>query len=420
MSRSKKKQKEVQNQKEMKESSSYPKWITQGLIFSVALNLALLTSLVFNAVKGKEGRSRYNSSSQYISKMDDSSSSLKNFLIECSEKKFPDLVKLLSSNAHIEEGFSQRDIALSVLSHQYDLDVDRALMGQSTILRYIPVQGAVGSSYEYPVFSGLTQAQYELVQSFVKNEKWPLTSHGLYKKMIQGVNDESLKEAFYLSREFMYVEGLFCSLAISKEVLLNTILQGTWDYLEEFIAQHNQIQDFSNPLRIQFLSQYLEVGSQYAARLILEIDAAYALKKLNDTQMVALLGMLENKSNLAENFAVHLALGNRSDWVRQEACRLLYHYSDQNLPEPYSYQEAINFIGHKYKIDPAHTIATSAVASTTYEAPNSVETHKIYIVQERDNLWKIAKKNQVSLDELRKVNQLDSDLIKVGMTLILP
>ena len=406
MSRTKKKQNGLQSQKEFKESSTYSKRMTQGLIFSVALNLALLTSVVFNAVKGKESHSKYKSTSQYIAQANENSSSLEHALIEKSEKKLQELVGQLGNDMHIEDGFTQRDIALSVLSHQYDLDIDRALMGQTPIMRYIPVQGAVGNTYDYPVFSGLTDMQYKLIQTFVKNEKWPLTSSGLFQKLTQGLNDESLKSAFYLSKEFMYIEGLFCSLGVSKEILLNTVLQGTWESLSEFIANHNQIQDFSNSLRIQFLSQYLDVGSEYAARLILEIDAMHALKKLDDSQIVALLGLLEKKSSLTENFALHLAIGHRSDWVRQEACRLLYHYADLGLPEPFSYQEAMGFIGHKYQIDPSHMLAAATIdAPAAFESPSS-EPSKVYVVQDGDNLWKIARKNKVALDDLRQVKSL--------------
>lgn len=421
MGQAKSKQKEMPKHESIKENPNYSKWITQGLIFSVALNLALITSIVFNTVKGQEGHSKIKNKTPLMTQVGETSN-LKQTLVSYSEKKFEDLIPLLSQDEHIEDGFTKRDLALSVLCHQHDLDIERALMGQATMLRYIPLQGAANSTYEYPVFAGVTPAQYKLLQTFIQNEKWPQTSHGLFNRLLKNASDESLKSAFYLSKEFMYIDGLFCSLSISKEILLKIILQGSWEMLDNFIAQHHQIQNFSNALRIQFLSGYLNFGSQYAARLILEIDAGYALKKLDDSQIVALLSLLEDKTNLAENFAVHLAFGNRSDWVRQEACRLLYHYFGLALPTPYNYSEAIHFISQKYQIDPMQTLtaAISPVSTEENVTASLSPRSKTYLVQDGDTLWKIARRNNVSLDELREANHLTTDLIKVGMSLIIP
>lgn len=416
MSRLRKKNQD--SQKNSSDKPAYSRWMMQGFIFSVAVNIALLTSLVFNAVKKREPQVKL-SSQQLAQKK--GVISLKKTLVELSGKSFQELVAQLENTDHIEDGFSQRDIALSILSHQYNLDVNRALLGQNIALRFVAIQPANGQSYEYPIFSAVSDSQYKLIQTFIQNEKWPLTSFGLFKKLAQGVNDETLKNAFYLTKEFMYVDALFCSLAISKEVLLNIILQGSWETLNSFISEHHQVQEFSNPLRIQFLSQYLDSASEYAARLILEIDAPYALKKLTDSQILALLGLLEHKSSLSENFAVHLALGNRSDTVRQEACRLLYHYSGQTSPDPFSYQEAMLFVSNKYHMDSIEPLmSTIADVKAVPEVETKSSAKKLYIVQEGDNLWKIAKKNHVGVDKLKKTNNLNSDLIRVGTTLVIP
>ena len=44
----------------------------------------------------------------------------------------------------------------------------------------------------------------------------------------------------------------------------------------------------------------------------------------------------------------------------------------------------------------------------------------IYVVQKGDNLWNIARKYNVSLEDLRIINNLTSDLLSVGQTLIIP
>lgn len=422
MSRIKRKQKGLMNQKEAKTLSLGSKWITQGLLFSVMLNIALLTSLVFNVVKNKS-ISRNSSSHKRVESLSykNVASTLKDVIVAHLDKTYLELISSLSDKEQIEDGFTVRDIALSILYQQFDLDLKRALLGQEINTRNLILDSPLLPNNELSLISGLTETEYKLIETFLQNEKWPLTSYGLFKKLSQGIKDESLKNTFYLSKEFMYIEALFCSYSISKEVLLSVVLQGNWETLNQFSKEYHGVQDFSNPLRIHFLSQYLEFGSELAARLILEVDAEYALKKLGDSQIVALISLLEQKSNLAENFALHLALGNRSDWVREEACRLLYFYSGQHLPTPYNYQEALNFISQKYKISPIETFAPAISSHPKEEEFMSLpEPKNIYVVQEGDNLWKIAKKHRVHLDQLKEVNHLDSDLIKVGMTLLIP
>ncbi|MCL5459802.1 hypothetical protein M3M33_14290, partial [Loigolactobacillus coryniformis] len=90
--------------------------------------------------KGKEGHSKAKNKTQLMTQVDETSS-LKKTLVNYSEKSFQDLVSLLSQDKHIEDGFTERDLALSILCHQHDVDIDRALMGQATMLRFVPLQG---------------------------------------------------------------------------------------------------------------------------------------------------------------------------------------------------------------------------------------------------------------------------------------
>lgn len=421
MSRIKRKQKGLLNQKEQGGIGFGSNWITQGLAFSVALNIALITSLVFNVVKSKKISTRSGSKRTHmISHLPSASSSLEGVLKQQIDKNYLTLLNSLGDDSQIEDGFSVRDIALSVLVHQHDLDLKRALLGQDAEVRTLSLKKEDNSSYDYPLISGLSDVEYKLLNTFIQNEKWPQTSFGLFKKLAQGSSDESLKNAFYLTKEFMYVDALFCSVSVPKEILLSILLEGTWNSLEQFTKEHHEIQQFSNPLRVQFLTNYLDVASVNAARLILEIDAEYALKKLSDSQIVSLISLMDKKTQLSENFALHLAVGKRSDWVRREACRMIYHYAGQELPEPYNYEEVLSFISQKYQIAPIETFAPTISTSMEKEFMALSEPGKVYIVQDGDNLWKIAKKNKVHVDDLKAANHLGSDLIKVGMTLIIP
>ncbi len=420
MSRIKRKQRGLLSQKREKKEGGSSKWAVQSLVFSVALNVALLTSLIFNAVKFKGPIEKYTTThpiSQAPST--DLSQSLENTLMQFLSLDERALINLLGSKVSLEDGFCECDIALSVLRNQFDFDLKRALLGQEFKERFILISNQESLNVSYPIVSGLTNSQYQMVETFAQNELWPLTSQGLYKKLAQGLEDTSLKNAFYLSKEFLYVEGLFRSLSVPKEVLIKIILQGPWEILEGFTNERAAASDINNPARLKWLCKYLDFGSELAAQLILEIDPEHALKKLSDNQVVALLSLLEKRSNLSENFALHLSVSQRSDWVRQEACRLLYHYASRPFPEVFNYEEALQYISQKYQVQPSENIPQlSTQPVIVAEPPENSQKH--YTVQDGDNLWKIAKKHQVKLDVLKAANGLDSDLIKVGKTLIIP
>lgn len=55
-----------------------------------------------------------------------------------------------------------------------------------------------------------------------------------------------------------------------------------------------------------------------------------------------------------------------------------------------------------------------------YKAPNINLVNDIYKVQKGDTLYSIAKKFNVGLNELKEINDLNSNLISVGMQLIIP
>ena len=47
-------------------------------------------------------------------------------------------------------------------------------------------------------------------------------------------------------------------------------------------------------------------------------------------------------------------------------------------------------------------------------------TQKTYVVQKGDSLWSIARKNNITVDELKKINNIASNLLNIGQILILP
>lgn len=52
--------------------------------------------------------------------------------------------------------------------------------------------------------------------------------------------------------------------------------------------------------------------------------------------------------------------------------------------------------------------------------PNSVSNEIIYVVKSGDNLWKIANSYGVSVDGIKKLNNLTSNLLSIGQKLKIP
>ena len=55
----------------------------------------------------------------------------------------------------------------------------------------------------------------------------------------------------------------------------------------------------------------------------------------------------------------------------------------------------------------------------TLLVPKNNDNDKLYIVEKGDSLWSIAKKNNLSVDELKELNNLNSNLLSIGQKLII-
>lgn len=83
----------------------------------------------------------------------------------------------------MEDGFSERDIALGCLVAFHNFDVSRALLGhdqpaQQRSLIYGRLKS--GEPAAIDVYTGLTEQQYQAIKDFATTERWPLTSKGLF------------------------------------------------------------------------------------------------------------------------------------------------------------------------------------------------------------------------------------------------
>lgn len=352
------------------------------------------------------------------------------------------LLARLSDTRLVEDGFKQRDLALASLVAFHFFDLPRALLGlpQPEQQRSV-VYGRLKDSSPALVtlYPSLSEEQFQAILQFAQTEKWPLTSQGLFlavrKKRLQNqVPDPTLVDAFYLTPEFLSVEMLFnrCNSCVEKSELMQLLSEGDWKMLTSFAEQQRAVQDLSSARRQRFLLDYIERRSRSAASLILKTDGDFAAHKLDDPHVMAILRLLPHKTPEAEQFALAQLTSPRSNAVWKQAARRLYAYAGEQLPDSYQHNAAIErFTGKSGEAatPPAAPAAprvavvlplTKPKPSKTVAKKENAPKMRIHVVQEGDSLWKIARRYKVDIATLKKVNKLQSDLLRPGTTLKIP
>lgn len=337
-----------------------------ALIFSGALNIGLLVALIALSLETPK---------QEIQKEE----------ISMEHLSFRELVSCLTNRQPLKEGYSKRDLALASLVAIHDFNLEKALAGAS--LEHHPLP----SHPQIEVFSGLTEEQFQAVIKFAYEEKWPLTSKGLFRLLQKGP-DESLVTAFTATPEFHALRRLFQPQ--NPSTLIELVREGNWDILERFYKE----QELADVSRTQLLLGYLTLHSPTAAHLLIETDFDFALNKLSDAAVLELLRLLDPKTPGFEHYCLELLRSSQNEAVLERALLRLHDVRGQPLPEAFNLRTAL---------------AQFNAAIT----PSSYRTH---VVQEGENLWKIARQYGLKLDELVQLNELEKEQIFPGMVLRVP
>lgn len=397
--------------------------LTFYLMISGGINCFALATLLFYITKDRPPTPYYErkpveeEAQQPPLAMDQS-----NFQVIQQLRKLPyeKLQALLTQTTLIENGYTQRDMALASMTAFHHFDIKRALGTQwPAIQKRVLVYGNNTQLDKLVIYAGLTEDQYKQIIQFATTELWPFTPQGLF----QLIQKEPLKpepqlaEIFYLTSEFLAVELLFnrSDVQVDKTELLNVLKEGNWALLSKFAQEQKVSQDLSPARRQRFLIEFIKNGSKSAAYLMLKTDGEFAVKKLDDNTIMTMLELLLDRTPASEKFAVLLLKSPRSDSVLRLAGIRLYDYLGEAHPEKWDPQALLVRYLPNYKppVKPQKKAATNPVPTV----PNAIKKERVYVVQEGDSLWKIAKKFKVDIDALKSYNKLKSDFLKPGTTL---
>lgn len=390
-------------------------------------------------------------------------------LTSLSQLSFHQLISHLSRLQMIENGYAERDLALACLVAFHHFDIERGLPknGQPQQKRFLAwKQKGHDQPVHLVVYPDLTQNQFDSLIQFAKTERWPLTAEGLFtllkeqneKKEI----DKHLIETFMLTPEFWTVELLFhrSSYAVSKEELLGILLEGNWLLLKQFVDQQRQINDSSDARRQKFLLDYVKGGSPSSVIVLLKNEWDFAVKKLDDLQVISILQLPPNDLPEAIAFAKEMLASPRNTSVWRYASEWLYHQAGESAPKEWTHHAALlRFVpdkastelvskpiptpsviapqltanAQKVKNVPPPSKPPSVVLAQIDKKPTPIKKQPakepvkkielepiLYTIREGDNLWKIAQRFGVKVDEIKALNQMKSDALKVGTVLKIP
>lgn len=396
--------------------------LTQMLIFSGAVNIAFLCCFVYlvflkdrplgdYAVKPVilEQRKKDVTNSQYLSYI--------------SGLSFRELLLLLSNKQLLEEGYTKRDLTLGCLYTFHDFNIEKALPNHPLQKRVVSFQKGA-EKCEVTIFAGLLDHHYEGIIHYATTDKWPLTSKGLFSalKKWEKPRDSSLEKAVMLTEEYYVISNLFNQedLNLKSSDLLDLLCQTPWEFLEEFVKKQNMVLDVSRERRVQFLLGLQ--NSSLAADLLLKVDLNYAAKRLGDDQVLKILALVHEQNKQAERFCVELLLGSRSDLVWKAAAVKLYEFAKEKIPENLDQKEVMRrFVNseelkNKWKKEEPQRPTLSAIVFAKDSREGNMHT-----VKDGENLWKIARKYKVDVEDLIKVNKLKkNERIHPGKKIIIP
>jgi len=399
------------------ESSRWDKFrvLTIALIFSGALNIGLVLALVFSAFEDPDAPAL---SAKLTARTSPAEPANRQFLCDLLKLSFSELIVYLTNRDPVEDGYTKRDLALSVLTSSHHFHLEKALSAAPIQRRAV----SLSPDQMVELYPGLADEQFQAIIRYAYQEKWPLTSKGLFlmlQKWPKNGRDPSLCEAFFSTPEFYAIQTLFQKTEASQDPysLLDLTLEASWDVVDLFAQDQVKSLDLSLDKRRSLLLSYLSLCCPTAANLLLKSDYQFAKTRLADGGVLLLLDLLHEKTADGERFCVDLLHSPRSDAVWKAAAEKLYGFAGDPSPVPFDRQAALaRFAALPSSSEPAPAPSVRAQISAAQASARFRE----HTVQDGDTLWKIARQHKVKVDDLIRLNDLEKDRLLPGMVLRIP
>jgi len=353
-------------------------------------------------------------------------------LLSMRDKSDSELELLLSDRSVVDQGYCVRDLALATLVSSRYFYLEKALPGALVPKqeRKLEVEKSV-----VKLFPGLSDAHFLAIRTFIQAESYPYTPEGLFSKLVGDPQNEGMRIAFTMTPHFMAVRGLFGADAkVPDSELVELLLSGSFSDGEQFVASQKKAADFSRAARQKFLMHYVTAGSPAAAALLVKLDRGFAETKLSDSQAMALLGTLETKPTVCQEYALSLLESPRSDAVWKYATSMIAKVATKDgaaLAKMPRREILVRFGRKAPPLEKTKVVAAKDSPKTPETKKAKVATFapkpapkapnfKTYVVQQGDSLWRISKKFGVDVKQIMMANQLESEALKPGSVIRIP
>ncbi|MDF2548993.1 MAG: hypothetical protein K0S07_60 [Chlamydiales bacterium] len=351
------------------------------------------------------------------------------------------LLEKLESQEMVEDGYSERDLALACLVHYHYFDIQRALKPVSQALQkrslFFDLASDPNAHVKLTVFPGLKDEDFQAILHFARTEQWPLTTEGLFAHLKAGGKpDKALEDAFYLTTDFITVETLIGRSHIfwERSRLMRMLLSGSWLDLHEWAATAVNSALSEQESRRSLLLTYIKCGSEDAAVLFLKTDMDFALKRLRDSACIQLLTALTPPAAEGTVYCQELLKSPRSDQVLQAAQHWLLEsqqLAEALLKPPAPAMPPVPVTPPRAKSKEIKSELKSPLfqgkarsesfpCETLSQSAARFKRPSFYTVKEGDTLWAIARRLGADVEDLKRLNQLDSDFLRPGLQLLLP
>jgi hypothetical protein len=386
------------------------KFLIVALSISVSFNIALLINFVLVAIKEEKSFLVQKEALNTMPLENSPSMSFSNVMDHYFDRTIKELNGLLSDQTLLEEGYRIRDLALACLVNFHYFNVEKALSGVLLQQRTATFEKKdTGERFELVLYPGLNDSHFSGILRFIEQEKWPLTAEGLFYEIKKSypLPDESLKEAFYHTPHFSTIELLMKRghLTPPKEIILKLLISSDFHYLDKFINQLLVNGELSKEYLYPFFKQLIQVGSDTAATLLVELDPQYVLKSMEDYELKKVIKALKVKTDRTLYILRELISSLRSDEIRKEAAIKLYLLYSDIFPKDIQHIDILKKLLPKKETKPSIT------------NPEQI----VHVIKEGETLWLISKRYGISIDELAQANTLSKNKpLQIGKSLIIP
>lgn len=358
------------------------RWLQQVCILSLLLNLVFV--FLFYILAFNKDIYRYDSfPGPLVAKSKTLSNYSEDFLDSLKHLSLTETVNLLDEEK-LFYGYPLKLWALSVAIHTYHVDITPVLSHALTFteLKY---------KDHIWLLPKISEHEYRDIRQFLSVEKFPFTSLGLFLLLEhgyeQGFIDEGCFYAFCNTPEFLYLRILLSDAdaqIVPIESLVHMIIRCGHELFFSLCNEQTRLSHISDKYRRALLLEYIKKGESIAAQLLLTHDHEWVLHEFEDHQLKEFISLLPSDSEHTQKFLAYLTHSPRTYLLDKQDCE------EQEI--------------------------FCSVEDGQLASPHYIE----YYVTKGDSLWLLAKRFHVTIQEIKEINQLSHDVLRLGQKLKIP